>query len=166
MGALCKHSQCRRCFPAIAVGTEAVEGAGQAGGKLLLRALPVKRSGLRCEERKRQTLRCGPGAEVTPLGCGRACTCWHEASVTLAHCVARASMFIPPLSETQNTAIFVVGLSVSPCTAGTAVKSNPRDSVLPLVLMRGTRKDQISYTLGFQSVLREFRHPSCKWETP
>lgn len=33
LGALCKDSPCRRCSSAIAAGTEATEGAGQAGGK-------------------------------------------------------------------------------------------------------------------------------------
>lgn len=115
MGALCKHCQCRHCSSAIAVGTEATEGAGQAGGKLLLRASPVKCSRLRRGERNQQTLRCGPGAEVAPLGCRRAHTCWHEAPVTLAHCVASMLM-----SEMWNTVVSVIGLSVSPRTAGTA----------------------------------------------
>lgn len=103
-GAFCKHPQCRCHSSAIAVGTDAAEGGGQAGGRLLLRALPIQRSRLGHGERKQQMLRCGPGAERTPLGCRRACTCCHEAPVTLAHCVARASLFIPPLSETRSTA--------------------------------------------------------------
>lgn len=49
----------RHCSSAIAVGAEAAEGAGQARGRLLLRALPIKCSGMRCGGRKQQTLRHG-----------------------------------------------------------------------------------------------------------
>lgn len=49
----------RHCSSAIAVGAEAAEGAGQARGRLLLGALPIKCSGIRCGGRKRQTLRHG-----------------------------------------------------------------------------------------------------------
>lgn len=49
---------------------------GKQEAKLLLTALPIKHDRLRCGEGKRQTLKCCPGAEVTPLGCRRARTCW------------------------------------------------------------------------------------------
>lgn len=68
---------------------------GKQEAKLLLTALPIKHDRLRCGEGKRQTLKCGPRAEVTLLGCRRVRTCWREAPVTLAHRAARVSMFIP-----------------------------------------------------------------------
>lgn len=57
------------------------------------------------------------------------------------------------LDETQNIAGNMSWASLSPSTAGTAVSAT-QGTLLHWSGWRGTVKDQISYMLGFQSVLQ------------
>lgn len=68
-------------------------------------------------------------------------------------------------SVEQNAAISVVGLSGSPCTAALQLEQ-PKGLCSDIGHLWGAGRDHFSYTLVFQSVLRDFRHPSCKWEIP
>lgn len=74
-------------------------------------------------------------------------------------------MCIPLLSKMQNLAISVAGMSESPCTAALQLEQ-PKGLCCDIGHDGGTGKDHFSYSLGFQPVLRDFRHPNCKWETP